>query len=93
MDYFQVAAWDSSYLTPWASVAAGSLGGWDNIFTMTPGTSIAFPSILNGGNSTWFVVGNETPLEVGIPEPSVCALVVAGLACFVFKRRESKLSC
>jgi hypothetical protein len=65
MDYFQVRVWDSTYANYEVAQAAGSYIGENNIFTMTPGTSIAYPSIITGGGSTWTAVGNETPLIVG----------------------------
>lgn len=42
-DYFQVVIWDSAYASPALALAAHSYWGADNIFTMTPGTSIAYP--------------------------------------------------
>lgn len=65
MDYFQVRVWDSTYITYEAAQAAGSYVGENNIFTMTPGTSIVYPSIITGGGTTWTAVGSETPLIVG----------------------------
>lgn len=65
MDYFQVRVWNSAYTNYEQAFAAGTYTGENNIFTMTPGTSIVYPSIISGGGSTWTAVGNESPLIVG----------------------------
>lgn len=64
MAYFQVRVWDSAYAN-YDQALGWSYTGENNIFTMTPGTSIAYPSITTGGGSSWTAVGNETPLIVG----------------------------
>jgi len=87
--YFQVVVWDSAYTTPTAANAAASYYGADNIFAMTPGSSITYPNIYNAGNSTWAAVGDESPLVVGIvPEPTTLALAGLGAAALVIFRRR-----
>jgi len=89
--FFQVEVWDSAYATPLLAQAAGSYFGEDNIFSMTPSTSIAYPGINSGGNTTWAAVGNEAPLVVGItsiPEPATFALAGLGAAAMVIFRRR-----
>jgi hypothetical protein len=72
---FVVFVWDSGYATPQAALNAGALVGQNNIFTMTPGSSIQYPLITTGGGSTWTAVGNESPFvvpgEVLVPIQSV----------------------
>jgi hypothetical protein len=63
--FFQVKVWDSAYANYESAFGAGRYTGANNIFSMTPGSSIAYPSIINGGGSTWTAVGNENPLIVG----------------------------
>jgi len=88
-DFFQVVVWDSAYATPAAAIAAGSYYGADNIFSMTPGTSITYPGINNGGNTTWLAAGDENPLIVStIPEPTTLALAGLGAAALVIFRRR-----
>ena len=65
MRYFQVKVWDSTYATYEQAMSAGSYLGQNNIFTMTPGTSIAYPPVNSGGGSTWTAVGNDSGLIVG----------------------------
>jgi len=94
LDYFQVAVWNSAYSSPDLSAAAGASGkgyvGYNHIFSMTPGTSFAYPNINNGGGTTWAAVGDEAPLLVGIiPEPSTFALAGLGAAALmIFRRRK-----
>jgi hypothetical protein len=93
VDYFQVCVWDSAYASPQAALAAGSYYGGDNIFSMTPGTSISYPAINSSAapaNSTWAAAGNENPLYVGvlIPEPTTFALAGLGAAALVIFRRR-----
>jgi len=88
-DFFRLFMWDSAYPTPFSAEAAGSYFGDDNIFTMTPGTSIVYPSITSGGGSTWAAVGNENPWPF-TPEPSTLALAGLGAAALlIFGRRKS----
>jgi len=92
-DYFQLFIWDSAYATPQSSLAGGSYFGNDYIFTMTPGTSIGFPSILGGGGdgSTWAAVGNENAWgEIWIPEPTTFAVAGLGAAVLAIFRRHTK---
>jgi len=97
--YFQVKLWDSAYATYELQAAAGKVGtGLDysainNIFTMTPGTSISYPAIINGGGTTWVSAGNENAnaflVATVVPEPATFAL--AGLAAaglMIFRRRK-----
>ncbi|SPE54291.1 hypothetical protein SBV1_180033 [Verrucomicrobia bacterium] len=91
-DYFQVAVWNSAYASPFlAEAACSQYVGFNHIFTMTPGTSIAYPSIINGGGSTWGAVGDEQPFIHGIvPEPSIFA--ISGLAAgvlWILRRHKS----
>lgn len=89
--YFQVRIWDSRYASYEAWTAAFqqfgdyAYAGENNMFTMTPGTSVTYPSIINGGNSTWAAAGNESTtafnlVAVYIPEPSILALAGLGAA-------------
>jgi hypothetical protein len=96
--YFQVKLWNSAYASYEAQAAAGHVDtGLDydnvnNIFTMTPGTSIIYPQIYNGGGTTWAAAGNETSLLVLclVPEPSVLALVgLAAVTMLIRWRRAS----
>jgi hypothetical protein len=87
--YFEVFVWDSAYSSPQLAMLAGSYEGSDNIFSMTPGTSIAYPAINSGGNTTWTAVGNENPLMVNVPEPTTFALAGLGAAAMlIFRRRK-----
>jgi hypothetical protein len=93
--FFEVKIWDSAYATYEAQMAAGrdDYAAFNNIFTMTPGTSIAYPSIINGGGTTWAAVGNEdvNALLVGgygpWPEPPTSALFAVGLVIMLLSRR------
>jgi len=85
--YFQVWVWNSAYPSPAASFAGDSYAASDNIFTMTPGSSIGFPGINNGGNTTWAAVGNESPFILAGPEPSAFALGLLGAAALAIFRR------
>jgi len=93
LGYFQVKVWDSAYASYEAQFASGH--GWDysafnNIFTMTPGTSIGYPQIYNGGGTTWAAVGNEDVnalLVNGVPEPSALALAALGAALMAYAGR------
>ena len=65
--YMQVKVWDAAYASyeeQWAACPGAFYATWDNIFTMTPGTSISYPPITGGGGSTWAAVGNDTPIIV-----------------------------
>jgi len=92
--YFYVAVWNSAYATPELAAAAGGAGmgyvGYNNVFSMTPGSSISYPPITGGGGSTWVAAGDETPLLIGIvPEPSTLALAGLGAAALmIFRRRK-----
>lgn len=65
--YFQVRSWDATYTSYEACVAAIQGGGVlaytgeNNMFTMTPGTSVVYVPINRGGGTTWTNVGNESP--------------------------------
>lgn len=87
--YFQVFVWDNKYSTPQLAELAGSYEGNDNVFSMTPGTSISYPGINNGGGTTWAAVGDENPLIVNVPEPTTFALAGLGAAAMlIFRRRK-----
>lgn len=93
--FCQVKVWDSAFATYEAEVAAHPSGddylGANNIFTITLGTSISYPSVVNGGGSTWAAVGNESPLIVSaiVPEPGTIALAGLGAAAMlIFRRRK-----
>jgi hypothetical protein len=97
--YFQVKIWDSAYATYEAQALAGRVGtGLDyaaqnNIFTMTPSSSISYPPINGGGGSTWVSVGNEDVnallITSQVPEPTTFALVGLGAAgLMIFRRRK-----
>jgi hypothetical protein len=89
--YFQVFVWDSRAATPQLALADGFYEGANNIFQMTPGTSLAYTSIISGGGSTWSTVGNENPLyaSVTVPEPTTFALAGLGAAAMlIFRRRK-----
>lgn len=89
--YFQVEVWDSTYATPLAALFAGSYAAWNNIFTMTPGTSIFYVPINSGGGTTWSAVGNETPFVVFyLPEPSGLTLIALGVTLLAFHCRRLK---
>jgi hypothetical protein len=85
---FQVAIWDSAFATPQLS-GLSSYVGFSQIFTMVPGTSIAYPFLYQTtapALSTW-AVGN---IEIGlVPEPSSFALAGLGMASLlIFRRRK-----
>jgi len=89
--FFQVEVWDAAYPTLLAAEAAGSYYGEDNVFSMIPGTSITYPGINNGGQTTWVAAGNETQLSTTggpIPEPATLALAGLGAAALVIFRRR-----
>lgn len=96
--YYQVRVWDSTYASYEACAAAIAAGGAfytgeNNIFTMTAGTSVVYPAINSGGNTTWAAVGNETPLFLGgpllIPEPTSVAFAGLGFAALlIFRGRK-----
>lgn len=92
--FMQVKIWDSAYASYEAEVAAKGTSdylGQSAIFQMTPGTGITYPSILNGGGSTWTAVGNESPIVVSalVPEPATFALAGLGAAALlIFRRRK-----
>jgi hypothetical protein len=99
MDYFQVVVWDGAYTSPAAAAAANSYDGVDNVFTMTPGTGIAYTVILGGGGTTWAAVGDETTgagsaLDshwiTPTPEPTTFALAGLGAAALVIFRRRNR---
>jgi len=94
--YFQVAVWNSFYPTPQLAMAAGldsghpGYFGFNNVFSMTPSSTISYPPINGGGGSTWVASGDEQPLMVMIaPEPSTFALAGLGAAALlIFRRRK-----
>jgi len=90
--FFQVKIWDSAFSSYEAEQAAGGADylGQSAVFSMTPGPSITYPSVLNGGSSTWAAVGNEAPILVGVvPEPATFALAGLGAAAMlIFRRRK-----
>lgn len=94
LTFMQVRVWDAAFPTFEAEVAAGGAIGINTdylgqgaLFSMTPGTSIAYPNIYNGGGTTW----QAAPIMViaNVPEPGTFAL--AGLATaglLIFRRRK-----
>ena len=68
--FLQVRVWDASYASYEAALAAHPSGddyfGHNNIFQETPGTSLTYPSTLQGGATTWTAVGNENPLIIAL---------------------------
>jgi len=96
--FFEVFVWNSFYTTPQLSLAAGISNpaqpgyyGANNIFQMIPGSSISYPPITGGGNSTWVAAGDENPLYVSVvvPEPTTLALLGLGAAgMLIFRRRK-----
>jgi hypothetical protein len=63
--YMQVQIWDATYAIPQA-VPCGGYYGASEVFTMTPGGSLSYPSIVSGGGSTcppvpWFVCPKACP--------------------------------
>jgi hypothetical protein len=97
--FYQVKIWDSVYGSYEAQQAAGHVGnGTDysavnNIFTMTAGTGISYPAIINGGQTTWVAAGNEDPnallVATVVPEPTTFALAGLGAAALmIFRRRK-----
>lgn len=97
--YYQVRIWSSTYASYEAmatAVAGGAVayGGENNLFTMTAGTSITYPAINSGGNTTWAAVGNESfsgwnLIAYWLPEPTSFALVGLG-ATMLFLRAANK---
>jgi hypothetical protein len=93
--FYQVKIWDSSYGTYDAAFAAGSYANYNNMFTMTAGTSIAYVPINGGGNSTWTAVGNDSLLYLSpmlMPEPAVFALAALAAAMRVVRLRRTDSS-
>lgn len=96
--YFQVKIWDSAYATYEAQGAAGHLydgtdySAFNNIFTMTPGSSISYPPINGGGGSTWVSAGNEDVnallVIAHMPEPSVATLVALWLTMLLMRGKR-----
>ncbi|SPE60095.1 exported hypothetical protein [Verrucomicrobia bacterium] len=89
--YFQVAVWDRDYASPQLAIALQSYAGYNHIFSMTPGDSLPYPGVINGGGSTWAAAGDESPLFVSVsPEPSMFALGGLGAVGFwILHRRKS----
>lgn len=101
LGYFQVKVWDSAYASYEAQAAAGKVGtgldysGLNNIFTMTPGSSISYPPINGGGGSTWVSAGNEDVNALLVttgpfPEPSALALSALGAGMLLTRRRITR---
>lgn len=87
--YFQVKVWDQQYATYEAAAAlygtpTMAYFGQSQIFTMIPGTSISYPSIVTGGSTTFV----QEPIFVGVPEPTVAAIAGLGLASMLIFRRK-----
>lgn len=88
LTYMEVKVWDSAYATYEAQAASGVRDylGTGSLFSMTPGTSIAYPNIYNGGGTTW----SPAPIIIAAaPEPSTFALAGLGAAALmIFRRRK-----
>jgi PEP-CTERM motif len=86
--YLDVVVATTIGATPGASQAASSAGyfGESGIFTMTPGSSISYPSITTAGGSTWAAAN----LVINsVPEPTSFALCGLGAAALmIFRRRK-----
>jgi hypothetical protein len=91
LTYMQVKVWESEYPSYEAAIVSPypSYLGHNQVFTMIPGTSIAYPSIINGGGSTWTSVGNEHSIVLGGPEPSTFSLVSLGAFMLLCFRRKT----
>jgi len=93
--FVQLKVWDSAFASYDLALAGGSYTGLNNVSQITLGTSLAYPSIVNGAGSTWAAAGNASPLVVGIPgsvtpEPGTMALAGLGAAAMMVFRRRNK---
>jgi hypothetical protein len=60
--------------------------GTSGLFTMTPGTSLSYPSIVSAGGTTW--AGANLVINA-VPDPSTFALAGLGAAALmIFRRRK-----
>lgn len=84
--FIQIKVWDAQYPNYEAAYAAQAYQGKTTVFTMTPGTSITYPSTLNGGNTTM----QQVPIVVElVPEPASAAVMGLGIAgMLIFRRRK-----
>jgi len=88
LTYMQVRIWDGAYASYEAAQAAApnDYFGQGTEFSMTPGTSIAYPNIWNGGGSTW---APGAIIVQTVPEPATFALAGLGAAALlIFRRRK-----
>jgi hypothetical protein len=97
--FFQIQIRDNAFATAEASAEAGSYSGESSIFTMIPGSSIAYNSIVNPGtpaNSTWapgtFDMSAQSGLsgargvilvDAATPEPCELAIWLLGIGLLV----------
>jgi hypothetical protein len=68
--FFQVQIRDNAYPSAIVALAYDSWGGFSPIFTMIPGSSIAYNSIVNPGspaNSTWAPGLFDMSVQTGLP--------------------------
>lgn len=83
LTFMEVKVWNNAFAD--YDAASGSYRGSTAMFTMTPGTSIAYPNTYNGGGTTYA----QVPLIVSVPEPSTFALAGLGAAALMIFRRRS----
>jgi hypothetical protein len=88
LTYMEVKIWEGAYASYEAQVAQIGQAGYGavgTLFTMTPGTGIAYPNIYNAGGTTW----TPAAFVTAAPEPSTFALAGLGAAALmIFRRRK-----
>ena len=85
----QVQIRESGFVTADLALIGGGYGGFSQIFTMVPSSTIAFNSIVNHGGtalSTW--ADGDFYFPVLAPEPSTLSLVGFGVATLLIYRRR-----